>query len=312
MKKISRNTLIVFVLTIFIFSCEPNQDKEAADQNNIPEKSETVDSEEKEIRATLDKVLVAVGNRDVQTLKNLTFDNAKIAWTFLKDDEWQSKGISIEDYLNNISENENPIPISEIASRYEISITVGRLANVIAPTTISQFGIAKTYEVNHFTLMKDIDQWKIVSVAWTVHRIPEEKREFDLDLFAQNYAQVWSSNKPVFVSMFYEEEGSLLVNNGEPAIGRNAISDVAQSFMTRFPDMEVSFDSLVHGDQRIEFHWTLTGTDSDPNGKGHKVKFSGFELWTMGENDLIKESKGSFSSEEYQRQLEFGISSSSE
>jgi hypothetical protein len=37
------------------------------------------------------------------------------------------------------------------------------------------------------------------------------------------------------------------------------------------------------------------------------VKFSGFELWTMGDENLIKDSKGTFSSEEYNRQLEFGI-----
>ena len=77
--------------------------------------------------------------------------------------------------------------------------------------------------------------------------------------------------------------------------------------MTKFPDIKVSCDSLVHKTNEIEFHWTLTGTDADPNGKGHKVKVSGYELWTMGENNLIKDSKGIFSSEEYDRQLEFGI-----
>ncbi|MFH4969389.1 nuclear transport factor 2 family protein [Gaetbulibacter sp. M240] len=128
-----------------------------------------------------------------------------------------------------------------------------------------------------------------------------------MNIFARGYAQVWSSKRPEFVSMFFEDDGTLQVNDGEPAVGRHEISNVAQSFMTKFPDMQVRCDSLVHKPNGIAFHWTLTGTDADPNGKGHKVKISGFELWTMSDNNLIKDSKGTFSSEEYKRQLEYGI-----
>ena len=59
-------------------------------------------------------------------------------------------------------------------------------------------------------------------------QIPEAEREFDLNLFAQGYAQVWGSNRPEFVAMFFEEDGVLQVNDGEPAIGRNAITNVAK------------------------------------------------------------------------------------
>jgi hypothetical protein len=288
--------------------CQSNQDKtkisETITSTSIDSKSS---EEENEIKAVLDRILIAVGNRDVQELGDLTFDQAIIGWTHLKDGAWLNKTITIEEYLRNIADSENLKPISETAIEYDITVTKGRLATVKLPTIISQFGVARSEEVNHVIMMKEGDQWKLLSVVWTVHRIPESERKFDLNLFANSYAQVWGSNKPAFVAMFFEEDGSLQVNDGEPAIGRNAISKVAQSFMTKFPDMNVRFDSLVHKPNGIEFHWTLTGTDADPNGKGHKVKFSGFELWTMGEENLIKDSKGTFSSEEYNRQLEFGI-----
>jgi hypothetical protein len=309
MKKLLRNPIVTLaIFSIFIMSCQSNQDKAMVNDKSA---SSTIDSksseEENEIKAALDRILIAVGNRDVQELSALTFDQAIIGWTYFKDGVWLNKELTIQEYLSKISEIENPKPISETAIEYNISITKGRLATVILPTVISQFGVARSEEVNHMTMMKENDQWKLLSVAWTVHQIPETEREFDPNLFAQGYAQVWGSKRPEFVAMFFEDDGVLQVNDGEPAIGRNAISKVAQSFMTKFPDMNVRFDSLVHKTNGIEFHWTLTGTDADPDGKNHKVKFSGFELWTMGDENLIKDSKGTFSSEEYNRQLEFGI-----
>ena len=73
--------------------------------------------------------------------------------------------------------------------------------------------------------------------------------------------------------------------------------------MTQFPDMNVRFDSLAQKPNGTEFHWTLTGTDADPDGKGNKVRVSGFEFWTMSEDNLIKDSKGNFPIEEYNKQL---------
>ncbi len=308
MKKLLRNPILVLSLfSIFIISCQSNQDKAKISERIASSSIDSISSEEVEIKAVLDRILIAVGNRDVQELSALSFDQAIIGWTYLKDGVWLNKELTIEEYLSKISEIENPKPISETAIEYNISVTKGRLATVKLPTVISQFGVARSEEINHVTMMKENDQWKLLSVAWTVHQIPEAEREFDLNLFAQAYAQVWGSQRPEFVAMFFEEDGVLQVNDGDPALGRITISNVAQSFMTRFPDMNVSFDSLVHKTNGIEFHWTLTGTDADPNGKGNQVKISGFELWTLSEGNLIKNSKGSFSSDEYNRQLEFGV-----
>jgi hypothetical protein len=302
-----RNQIVISLLILLILGCQPNKDSEAVETTIEPVQSKSMSDEEEEINKTLNRIFMAVGNRDTQTLRELTYEKAKIAWTYAKNDKWESKEMNIEGYLQNIEEKVNPQPFSETVGKYDISITEGRLANVIAPTTISQYGVARSNEVNHISMMKDNDQWKLLSVAWTVERIPEEERTFDLNLFAESYAQVWCGNRPDFVAMFYEEDGSLNVNDGDPSIGRDAISNVAQSFMTQFPDMMVYFDSLSQREDGIAFHWTLTGTDANPNGKGHKVKINGYELWTLSENNLIQESKGHFDVDEYNRQLEFGL-----
>ncbi|MDX1577242.1 MAG: ester cyclase [Gemmatimonadota bacterium] len=131
--------------------------------------------------------------------------------------------------------------------------------------------------------------------------------ESHLERFAERYAEAWSSQHPESVSAFYAPDGSLTVNGGEPAIGRSAITGVAESFMTAFPDMVVSLDRLVEGPEGLEFHWTLSGTNTGPGGTGNRVQISGHEAWRLNEEGLIAESKGHFDASEYERQLAHGV-----
>ena len=124
--------------------------------------------------------------------------------------------------------------------------------------------------------------------------------------FASKYAKAWSSKDPASVAKFYSESGWLKVNDGKPAVGRAQIADVARGFMTAFPDMIVTMDKIVKRGSVTEFHWTLTGTNTGPGGKGKKVKISGREEWRIGLDGLIAESNGYFDEVEYNRQLETG------
>ena len=70
-----------------------------------------------------------------------------------------------------------------------------------------------------------------------------------------------------------------------------AITDVAQGFMTAFPDMRVIMDDLVIQGDHPEYRWTLVGTNTGPGGSGHRVHISGYEVWKMGSDGLIAESQ---------------------
>ena len=125
----------------------------------------------------------------------------------------------------------------------------------------------------------------------------------ELSNFAQRYAKAWCSQNPESVAAFFAENGSISINNGPPAIGRAAIAKEAQAFMTTFPDMVVTFDKLEPRGDRTAFHWTLTGTNNGPGGTGNKVRISGHELWKIGNDGLIAESKGHFDATDYEKQL---------
>ena len=130
---------------------------------------------------------------------------------------------------------------------------------------------------------------------------PEALREF-----AERYTAAWCSQNPAAVAACYAPGGSLTVNDGAPAVGREAITEVARSFMTAFPDMQVLLDDLIVPDGPVEYHWTLVGTNTGPGGAGKRVRIRGVERWQLDADGRIAQSRGSFDSAEYQRQLERG------
>lgn len=124
--------------------------------------------------------------------------------------------------------------------------------------------------------------------------------------FARRYTAAWCSQDPASVAEHYAPEGSLTINGGPPSVGRAAITEAARSFMIAFPDMRVVMDDVLVQDGGMEYHWILIGTNTGPGGTGNRVRITGFEEWTIGDDGLIAESRGNYDQAEYDRQLQHG------
>ena len=120
----------------------------------------------------------------------------------------------------------------------------------------------------------------------------------ELEVFGSSYAEAWSSHDPARVAAFFAHGGSLCVNAGEPAVGRDAIVAVANGFFTDLPDLVVGMDAIGRRGDRVIFEWTLTAT----NPAGKPVRISGQESWRLADG-VIAESLGSFDAADYARQL---------
>ena len=126
--------------------------------------------------------------------------------------------------------------------------------------------------------------------------------------FAIRYTAAWCSQDPEAVAAFFSPNGSLKINDAAPNVGRAALTEAAQGFMTAFPDLKVSMNVLIPRGARVEYHWTLEGTKTGPGGTGKKVHISGFEEWKFGPDGLIEDSLGHFDAADYERQLQQGVS----
>jgi nuclear transport factor 2 (NTF2) superfamily protein len=120
--------------------------------------------------------------------------------------------------------------------------------------------------------------------------------------FARTYTEAWCSHDPAKVADHFEPGGTIAINGGVPT----DVTEVARSFMSAFPDIQVFVDDVVFKDETVEFHWTFTGTNTGPGGTGKWVRISGFEEWTFGDEGLVAESLGRYDQAEYERQLREG------
>ena len=125
--------------------------------------------------------------------------------------------------------------------------------------------------------------------------------------FARRYTEAWCSMDPAQVAAHYAPEGSLAINDGPRAVGRAAITDVAGSFYAALPDMQVLMRELVTDGNRLEYHWTFTGTNTGPGGMGNAVRVNGYEEWVLDDDGLIAASQGHYDAGEYARQLAHGL-----
>jgi nuclear transport factor 2 (NTF2) superfamily protein len=120
--------------------------------------------------------------------------------------------------------------------------------------------------------------------------------------FARTYTEAWCSHDPASVAGHFTPGGTIAINGGEST----EIREVARSFMSAFPDIQVFMDDVVFKDEAVEYHWTFTGTNTGPGGTRKWVRISGFEEWALGDDGLVAESKGNYDQAEYDRQVEHG------
>lgn len=161
-----------------------------------------------------------------------------------------------------------------------------------------------TAPVGRVEIARRLGEWVVASGATPMSDLLLSDER--LDAFARSYTAAWNSGDPERVAGHYAVDGSLAINDGAPAVGREALAAVAAGFMVAFPDLALSFDGLEFVDGRVRYHWTFEGTHTGPGGSGNAVKFSGFESWTFDERGLVAESLGTFDAADYERQIAGG------
>jgi hypothetical protein len=85
--------------------------------------------------------------------------------------------------------------------------------------------------------------------------------------FARRYTGAWCSGDAARVAEHFSPHGSLTVNDGAAAIGRRAITEAAQGFMSAFPDLEVSMDGITLATQSVEEQLKSDGGQQSDGGE---------------------------------------------
>lgn len=167
--------VFTFGLIIFVINCQSDHNKCSESEHDVFTEEQYWDQDQKDVKAAVEKILLVGGNRNFEELDKLVSDNAIIGYSYLKDGVWSNNQLTVKEYIENNAAKTDLKPFVEIPTDYDIIVTEGRLAIVRADAVLSRFGIPLNREINHLTFIKEDEGWKLLSIAWTVERLPEEK-----------------------------------------------------------------------------------------------------------------------------------------
>lgn len=121
---------------------------------------------------------------------------------------------------------------------------------------------------------------------------------------ADAYTAAWNSGLAEAVSMFYAEDGRIVINRGTPWEGRGGVAQMAAGFFADVPDLKLVCDLVRVAGTHVAYLWTFTGTHAL---SGRPLRVSGWEEWDLDADFKVKASLGWFDVDEYARQTSSDI-----
>ena len=116
---------------------------------------------------------------------------------------------------------------------------------------------------------------------------------------ADTYTAAWNSGLPQAVAEFFATDGQIVINDGEPWLGRAGIAEMAAGFFSDVPDLILVCDEVRSAGNHVAYLWTFTGTHSKTN---MPLSISGWEEWNLNAELKIEASRGWYDANEYARQ----------
>ena len=90
------------------------------------------------------------------------------------------------------------------------------------------------------------------------------------------YTKAWCEHDTEAVaSMYSSDSAGIIINDGEPWVGRAGVAEMARGFIATFPDMILYMDSFHSSGTHSVYHWTLEGHNTGAGGTGNFVRIRG-------------------------------------
>lgn len=116
---------------------------------------------------------------------------------------------------------------------------------------------------------------------------------------AAAYTAAWNSGSPEAVASFYAADGNIVINRGDPWMGRKGIADMAAGFFADVPNLTLVCDEVRCAGNHVAYFWTFTGTHAATK---NPLRVAGWEEWDLDPDLKVVASRGWYDAAGYERQ----------
>lgn len=117
---------------------------------------------------------------------------------------------------------------------------------------------------------------------------------------AAAYTAAWNSGSPEAVASCFAVDGSIVINRGEPWIGRKRIAEMAAGFYADIPDLKLQCDEVRCAGMHVAYIWRFTGTHAATK---NPLRVAGWEEWDLSPDLKVVASRGWYDADDYERQI---------
>ena len=117
---------------------------------------------------------------------------------------------------------------------------------------------------------------------------------------AQAYTAAWNSGSPEAVASFFASDGRIVINDGNPWVGRPGVAEMAAGFFADIPDLALTCDGVRVAGSHVLYLWTFTGTHATTKAR---LRVIGWEEWDLGPDGEVVASRGWYDADDYARQV---------
>lgn len=101
------------------------------------------------------------------------------------------------------------------------------------------------------------------------------------------------------MAAFFAPDGQIIINDGEPWLGREGVALMASGFFADVPDLQLVCDGVRVAGSHVVYLWTFTGTHATSK---RKLRVTGWEEWDLNDALKVDSSFGWFDADDYARQ----------
>ena len=116
---------------------------------------------------------------------------------------------------------------------------------------------------------------------------------------ASAYTAAWNSGSAEAVASFFAANGQIVINRGEPWVGRKGIGEMAAGFFADVPDLRLKCDAVRCAGSHVAYFWTFTGTHAATK---NPLRVAGWEEWDLDADLKVVASRGWYDAADYERQ----------
>jgi ketosteroid isomerase-like protein len=128
------------------------------------------------VRQLVEEFLVKLGNRDLAGVRAAMTPKALMVVVRQRDGAFVNSFQTGEEWLAQLEKNTNAAKFEEPLTNVHVTVDSGRLGYLRADFTVVRDGKVMSSGVDHFTLVKEPDGWKIAAAAYTSLPAPQSTR----------------------------------------------------------------------------------------------------------------------------------------